>query len=713
MIDLDPSRKRKRFLAALLISATVSILCISLSMAGIFEPYELRTFDRMMGYLSMKTERPDIVIVEIDQGSLDSLQKVHISWPWPRQVYSPIIDFLSKAGAKAIFFDILITESSSYGKEDDIKFSESIMKAGNVYMPFFLSKNPGNWSVSEELFLKRYSVKANIAEGLQIDEFESVTLPIPEIIATSKGMGNVQIKPDPDGIYRKVPLFFNYRGAIFSHLGISYLVDRSNAPVIIGDGFINIDNHIIPLENGLFILKYYGGKGYYSNYNASQVIRASEDIKRGLTPELSPEQFRDKYVFIGLTAPGLYDLKPTPVSSVYPGVGIHATLLNNILRDDFLIRIDRKLLFLFIIAVSMASALIVIFTHSFAKNLIFLSLSIALLVITGILFYKSNLLLDQVSLLSSLIMSFAISSVFSYSTEGKQKRQIRQVFSYYMNETLVNEILKEPENLRLGGEKRVLTVFFSDLQDFTSLSEKRRPEDVVRFLNIYLTAMTEIILSRGGIIDKYQGDGIMAFWGAPVKKEDDEIHACLAALENQEKLQELRDIFRNMGFPSIYSRIGINTGEMIVGNMGSEKRFDYTVIGDNVNLASRLESANKLYSTKIIVSEPTYLKAKNHFEFRELDLIRVTGKEMQVRIYELMARKGELSEQGQKVRNLFIEGLSFYREKRCRDALERFLLCQKLIHNDGPSGEYIRRCNEIIKHPELTEWDSIYIMEGK
>lgn len=711
MIYFKATGKVKKLFIGILIGLAVSILSILIYQAGIFEPYELKTFDRMMRYLSKKTGSADIVIVEIDQVSLDSLKKEGITWPWPRQVYSPVINLLSRSGVKAIFFDLLFTEPSSYGKEDDEIFAESIKSAGNLYMPFFLSKEEGIHDDLEGFFLDRFSLKVDGKRPAE--EYSSVILPIPEIIQSSKGMGNVQIAPDPDGIYRRIPLLFYYKGRWFSHICIAYLNNKSSATINLKEDYIQIGDRFIPHEKGLFRLNYYGGLRYYSRYPIVNLIRSYLDMEAGKIPELNQELFRDKYVFIGLTAPGLYDLKPTPISSIYPAVGIHATLLDNILRADYLSRIGRSKLFALIVVVSILSASLVIITPSLLRNMIFFAGFVLLLILSGVISFVGNILLDMISLSFSFTISFSISAVFSYSTEGRQKREIKQVFSHYMNESLVNELLKRPDRLRLGGEKRVLTVFFSDLQDFTSLSEKNAPDEIVRLLNIYLTEMTEIILNRGGIIDKYQGDGIMAFWGAPIKKDDDEIQACLAAIENQERLSELRKDFGEMGFPSLHARIGINTGEMIVGNMGSQRRFDYTVIGDNVNLASRLEAVNKIYSTKIIVGESTFLRARDHLIFRELDIIRVKGREEDIRIYELMGKKDDLSPEKIKIKGIFEEALLLYREKRWGEAMDKFGLCLKMDQTDGPSREYLRRCRELLKNQPLTEWDGIYIIGSK
>jgi adenylate cyclase len=712
MFNFKPGEKQRLFFT-ILIGISVSALCIFMNAAGVFEPYELKTFDLMMQYLSKKSGSPDIVIVEVDQGSLNSLKKEGITWPWPRQVYSPIIDFLSLAGAKAVFLDILFTEPSSYGEEDDMIFAESIKRAGNVYLSFFLSKEERKVDdIGEELF-EKYSLKVNSANKKLIEKFNSAALPIPELIESAKGIGNVQMPPDPDGVYRRIPFLFYYNDKWFPNLCIAYYYNEDGNVINLRDDSIQIGDKSLPYKDGLFRLKYYGGAEYYKRHPSVNLIKSYMDMKEGITPMLNPELFRGKYIFIGLTAPGLYDLKPTPVSSIYPATAVYATLFDNLLRSDYLIRIGRPLLFILIIVISALSSILVLATPSLLRNMAYFVGCILLLIFIAAASFRENILLDALSLLFSFTMSFTISAIFSYSTEGRQKREIKRIFSHYMNESLVEELLRNPDQLRLGGEKRALTVFFSDLKGFTSLSEKKSPEELVRLLNNYHTAMAEIIFNKGGIIDKYQGDGIMAFWGAPIKKEDDARQACLAALESQKRLSELRGSFDKMGFPPLHARIGINTGEMVVGNMGSERRFDYTVVGDNVNLASRLESVNKVYSTNIIVSESVYLLTKDYFEYRELDVVRVKGKEQVVRIYELLGEKGGLSDEKAKLFGIFEEGLSLYRKRKWDDAMERFGLCIKLDRKDGPSREYYRRCKRLLLRKSLKQWDGVYTIDTK
>jgi class 3 adenylate cyclase/uncharacterized membrane protein SpoIIM required for sporulation len=291
---------------------------------------------------------------------------------------------------------------------------------------------------------------------------------------------------------------------------------------------------------------------------------------------------------------------------------------------------------------------------------------------------------------------------------SEEKKMIQGAFQHYVAPALVSEILKNPEKLKLGGEKKEITVFFSDIRGFTSLSEKLGPEDLVLLLNNYLDIMTEIILDHKGVVDKYIGDAIMAFWGAPLDEPKHAYLGCKASLKMLEELKRLNIDLKKRGLPEINIGIGLNTNPMVVGNMGSNKRFDYTVIGDAVNLGSRLESINKQYGTNIIVSEYTRKQVIDDFEFRELDYVKVKGKDNPIRIYELISFKasGNL-----RLKNDFEKALNFYRQQEFTTAKELFLRLAK--EGDNPSKVYIERCEEYINNPPTESWDGVFIMTKK
>jgi class 3 adenylate cyclase/uncharacterized membrane protein SpoIIM required for sporulation len=295
--------------------------------------------------------------------------------------------------------------------------------------------------------------------------------------------------------------------------------------------------------------------------------------------------------------------------------------------------------------------------------------------------------------------------------EEKQKMQIKGAFQQYVSPAIIDEIMKHPEKLKLGGEKKEMTIFFSDIRDFSTISEKLGPEQLVHVLNQYLSKMTDIILKNKGVVDKYIGDAIMAFWNAPLDVQNHEEIACQSSLEMIESLGILKKQWHDEKIPEINIGIGMNTGEAVVGNMGSAQRFDYTIMGDNVNIASRLEGLNKIYGTAIIISEFTYEKVKHKFACRELDFVRVKGKTKPLKIYELIGSKEEIKKQYLDFINIFENALSLYKNGEWSEAVKTFEKALK-IKEDKPSRIFIERCAEFKKHPPK-HWDGVYEVKTK
>jgi class 3 adenylate cyclase/CHASE2 domain-containing sensor protein len=347
--------------------------------------------------------------------------------------------------------------------------------------------------------------------------------------------------------------------------------------------------------------------------------------------------FKDKICFYGLTASGTHDLNPIPLSGRYPMVGVHANIADNILSSNFLIRLPMQANIILMGCVALLGGFAFKRTRGLRMALAACALLAFVLAGDCILFVRGNVWLDIAAPAILLLAFFVTALMYTYLGEEREKKQIRGAFSRYVSPALVSQIMENPGMLKLGGEKRVCTVFFSDIAGFTTLSEGLAPERLVELLNIYLTEVTDIILAHGGMLDKYEGDAVMAVFGAPLPQQDHAARACRAALAVQARLLELRARWRAEGSPEFITRIGLNSGEMVVGNMGSRERFDYTVIGDAVNLGSRLEGANKQYGTYIMISDATRaLAGEDAFVTRELDLIRVKGKAEPVRVYELL-----------------------------------------------------------------------------
>ncbi len=693
------------------------LLVLILYLSGLLEPFELKMYDNLCRLSASSSRTPEeIALVVVDQGSLDDASReLGINWPWPRQMYFPILQLCVLGGARAIAFDILYTEPSAYGVADDQLLAEAFKESGRVLLPLFLSTEElaqQDWLLG---LLDRISLPLQNLSKRQSNSYPSTKAPIRPLAESSAGLGNVHIPPDPDGIYRRLPLVFRHGDRWIPSLGLAVVLhlERSGS-LVLDDIGLHLGTKTVPLDRrGDFLLSFYGEGREYHRYSASKVVQSFVALQEGGKPIYNPEVFRDKIVFVGFTAPGLFDLKPTPMSSVYPGLAVHATLVANLLHEDFRTRMQPPWLLAIAAAVAIITGItVMLLSKIWQLGLLTLSYGVGLVLFVGISF-RQNLWVDTVLLTANLGVAFGLSSAFSYATEGRQRRQIKSMFSHYMSELLVQDLIKNPDKLRLGGEKRVLTVFFSDLAGFTTLSEKLTPEEVVALLNRYLTAMTDIILASGGIIDKYEGDAIMAFWGAPVPQDDHAARACIAALDNQRRLDLLREEFVAMGLPPVYARIGINTGEMIIGNMGSTQRFDFTVMGDSVNLASRLEGAGKAYGTSIIISEDTYRQAADRVEVRELDRLRVKGKEVPVRIYELLARIGDLDDTTRQVRDLFATGLIHYRQQQWTKAIEYFQMVLALAPEDGPSRTFVQRAERFIKEPPSPTWDGVYRLTSK
>jgi adenylate cyclase len=326
-------------------------------------------------------------------------------------------------------------------------------------------------------------------------------------------------------------------------------------------------------------------------------------------------------------------------------------------------------------------------------------------VLAFILGYWTNFIAPEFAVL----LSFTAASLLNYRFEGKQRRFIKNVFRRYLSPQVIDRILADPDLLRLGGEKREITSFFTDLAGFTAISEGLSPEELVDLLNDYLSEMTDIILSQGGTLDKYEGDAIIAFWNAPLTQPDHALRTCRAALACQRRLTELRPDFQNRYGQELSMRIGINSGPAVVGNMGSRDRFDYTAMGDTINLASRLEGACKQYHVPILVGEETYDQVKEQIVTKEVDLIRVVGRKKPVRVFEILGEKGEVKEEELEKIAVFERALETYRQGKWDEALNLF---QK-IKNDMLAQVYEDRCQTLIQSGDREEWTGVYELKEK
>ena len=666
-----------------LISFLSFLIAIISFFCNVFDFTESKTYDnRMLLTADTVPSSSDIYFIIIDQESLDwAKQEKGWSWPWPRESYAQMVEFLSAGKVKSIAFDMIYSEPSIYGEKDDLIFARAMENAQNVFQTIFVYTENGK---------------------------EKVVLPIDSIKNSAAALGNITSCKDDDDIIRRARISYKFNGTEYPALGFLPVWNES------------FDKSKLPLQKDeTVLLRYKKSINDYQPYSMKQILQSYDNWKQGKDSLLVPEDFEDGYVFFALYAPGLFDICSTSVSQVYPGVGVHITSLDNYLNDCFVKKVPTFISLLWFLILALAGSFIVTIAQKIKKqsqHLTFVILSLFIFASFGFfvpyLVFIPGFWLPCVAPLVGFFISFIFTLAFNYSIEGKQRRFIKSAFSQYLSPTVIETLISEPNQLKLGGERREISIYFSDVQGFTTISEKlaETPEKLSEVLNKYLSSMTEIILETGGTIDKYEGDAIIAFWNAPLSQENHAERALTAAIRCQQKLQEIRDELEQMCGKKIYQRIGLNTGFAVVGNMGSQSRFDYTMLGDSVNLASRLEGLNKQFGTYTMCSAATmeqYKKFSNNLKFRKLANVAVVGKSEPVIVYEPF----EINEYNQKKEIIenFEQGLEFFANGDFKTAHSIF---EKTATTDIPSQIYLEKCNFYIQNPP-ENWQGVWTAETK
>jgi len=731
---------------------TLFVCIVFLIGPSFLELLELKTMDLRFLSRGMREPGNRVVLAVIDEKSLD----IEGKWPWPRAKIAQLVDYLSADGAKVIAFDVgfwepdentnlaLIQRVQSKIGELDLKQEElteflekSRLLADNdrilanaierseakVVLGYFFHMSPEELGYQmdvemqkeriEQISKSRYPVQFFRTKST-IDPFIKAYLPesnLPILNEAADSCGYFDIIPDQDGVVRWIPLIIKCKEQIFAPLSIKALWHFLDQPPLIpiveeyGIEGIQLKDTIIPTnEAGKMMLNYLGPPQTFPHYPIT-------DILNNAYPE---GEFAGKIVVVGATAVGMYDIRNTPFSAVFPGPEVHATAIDNILRGQLLDRPEWTKVFdlLAIIVIGIVMGL-VIPRLSAIKGLLFAAaLFVAYIFLTRYLFVSQGLWFNMIYPLTALVILFISLTVHRYLTEEKERRKIKGAFTYYVSSSVVNEMLKYPDKLKLGGDKKELSVLFSDIREFTTIAEGMSPEELVNVLNEYLTVMTDVVFRYDGTLDKYIGDAIMAIYGAPLDLEDHASRACHSALDMITELAKLNEKWNAENKKPMDIGIGINTGPMMVGNMGSEQRFDFTVMGDSVNLGSRLEGANKSYKTKVIISEYTYEMVKDEFVCMELDSVRVKGKQEPVKIYNLVGRTNLPKSQQQTVTR-FNQGIAFYRERKWDDAIRKFREVDALDPSLYAAQIYIERCQALKKNPPPPEWDGVYVMTSK
>ncbi len=708
--------KRKALTQGLLIGAGTACVTVLLYAAGSLEWIEAKTWDWRVRWLAKPGAATEqVCTIAVDQNALDDAEDlIGITWKWPREVYSAILSFCKRGGAKAVAFDLVFSESSELGVDDDVRFGESIATGPPCVVALTLKTDDdagaeawptgtlGPYPDADALF----TAHGELLDSLTMPR---ASFPVEQVATNVTLLGNVAAIPDSDALFRRAPVGRVFAGRFVPSLGLAaYLAAHPDADVMLGPEGMRVNDHAIPLDGqGDAILRFRGGSQTHTMLNAAAVLQSELRILEGGEPTIDPAIVKDRYVLFGLTATGLMDLKPTPVGRTYPGVEVHATFLDNLLSDDFARKLPTSVTVLLVVLVALVAGVIGRQSQNWHQTTLGFVILLALPLFAGFLAYPARLWFPVAPLEVAAALALLAAVIVNYALEGHQKRFIKGAFKQYLSPIVIEKLMQNPDHLQLGGEEKELSIFFSDIQGFTTISEGLTPTELTSLLNEYLTAMTDVIHEEGGTIDKYEGDAIIAFWNAPLDQADHAERAVRAALRCQDTLAKLRPGFKEQYGQDIYVRIGINTGPVVVGNMGSNQRFDYTFLGDAGNLAARLEGINKQFGTYLMISEFTKTAMKDAFPVRELSRVQVVGKNRAVTVFEPFL-PGTFVERHDTLK-AFADALQLYYGGDFPAAEAQF---RALGEADPTAGIYADRCAKLAAAPP-GEWQGVWAMTEK
>lgn len=691
-----------------------------------------------------------IVIIDISERSIQKLGQ----FPFSRDIYARFLDRMSEAGAKSVAFDIVFSEPErnealaelkALRREYEVKggplapIDARIQALDNddalaaavrssrvpLVMAFSfagdeaIKKRAEAVAESQAKLLTAFSLFSSQVNqnAFSFDKTKDIpVLPHGELMAAisyPSTVGFFTASPDSDSVIRQTPIVMNFRGgfygalpllAVAQYYGLNFR-DRDQAPkIVLDDGYWVRDEAgkiQIPLSaTGSLHVAYYGGTQMFDYVEFADVMEG-KDL----------DKIQGRIAFVGVTAMGLKDIRATPFSEDYPGVEVHATVASNILTNHYMVKDYRYHLvgFLTLLLGGLALSWCAFRLHPLQTFLFTLAAILSVQFLGQEFFFDQGVVVPTVLPCVEFLVILFAGILYRYFTQEKEKKYVRDALSRYVSGPVVEEILKDQTKLRLGGQKKRMTVMFCDMVGFTKLSEGLDAGVLTQLLNQFFTRMTNVILENHGTLDKYMGDAIMCFWGAPLDIPNHAELACKTALEMMRELHALNAEWKEKHGFTIGLRIGINTGEMSVGNMGSDQVFSYTVLGDNVNLGSRLEGVNNVYGTTVLVSGSTEEEARDAFAFRRIDRVQVKGKEEAVEVFELV---GEASEKGSEWIRLFELGLESYRHAKWSEAEAAFKACVAQRENDAPAKVFLQRIEELKAWPP-DAWDGVWKLASK
>jgi adenylate cyclase len=700
----------------LTLAAILLVFALFALRVPILELTELRTYDLRVRARGARQPSTAVVMAVIDERSLDAEGR----WPWPRSKIAALVDALSRDGARVIAFDVAFAEPAA--AEDDLALANAIRRSpARVVLGYFLHwrvedlgyrLDPGEIGRRASRVAKsRYPMIRSSEPDLRRVPFMKAYAPQPNIdvlTEAASSSGYFTFTSDEDGVLRRMPLAVQVGEEVFAPLALVSAWDYLGRPELVlrvgrhGVDGAQLGGTLIPTdESGQLLIDYLGPPRTIPGVSASDVLRG----------KVAPGTFADRIVLVGATAVGTHDLRSSPFSPAHAGTEINATVIDDIVTGRFLDRPEWWKVFDLLAIVLLASlvAIAVTRTHAVTGLLSAATLFAAYVFLAGWLFARHGIWLSMVYPLLALTLDYTGLTAYRYLTEERERRRMKAMFGQYVAPVVVEELIEDPGRLKLGGEEKVLTVLFSDLEGFTSQCERYTPREMVGILGDYYERMTEQVFAQGGTLKEYVGDELMAFFGAPIDQPDHAARACAAALAMREQRLALNGEWAASGRPPLRARTGINSGPMLVGNLGSSYRFAYGVLGDQVNLGSRLEGLNRVYGTDILVGESTALLVQPSYLLRELDVVRVKGKQQAVRVYELLARAGARLPPGlESAVAQYAAALEAYRQQRWDEALALFEQALAIRPDDGPSRTMAHRCRTYRRTPPAEEWDGAF-----
>ncbi|MFB6346519.1 MAG: CHASE2 domain-containing protein [bacterium] len=720
----------------------------------------------------------DIVIVTITETALDRYKSVYGRWPWPRSLMADVVNFLGHADSVMLdigfinpsgkevrprkakrwlqqikrafklaqkkpmrslpYLKSVHDDLNSLAVSGDRSLGKALKQQGRSFTAtWFVDVASGHPPESElnriDRALSRHGYRIPDDWGL-IPKSSFVAVPIEPVLDQSYGLAHISFTPDPDGPARRFYPFYGIKSfpeagftpdrPFLPILGIAGALEEmglepGRSSVTVEQGNLKVGNLEIPLdEKGRALIRYKGGlkprNSRFNSYREVPIERIIAQLRNETgRQQISPEFFKGKKVLVGSTATGAHDLRATPFSAQEAGVAIHANILDMMLNNDFLhpIRtIDTIMtVLLWTSAVGVIATLL-----SPMIALVLTVLVTTLLVVMGFGLFSQGYLINLSAPLLSSYTTYGLVTIYNLVFEQRKRRQIRNAFESYLTASVMEEVLEDPDELELGGERREITLLFADIAGFTNFSEGRTATEVASVISDIMTELTECVFRYEGVLDKYIGDELVAEFGiVSAEPGNHPRRACMAAVDMRERIHKLQEQWREEGGEVLELRIGIHTGYAATGNMGSEQLFDFTAIGDNVNLGSRLEGANKKYGTRSMISEDTYDNVQDDVEVRELDKITVKGKDQPVRVYELLGRKGEVGQDQMELKERFEEALEKYRQQEWEDAIEQFEALRQDFPDDPVADVFLERCQQYQDEPPPEDWDGVHRMKTK